>query len=105
MKGEPTLLGDDVKFSGKLHLNDTLTINGEFTGYIQSAAEINIGVNSKVNADIDAVEVIVFGQAQGNIFASKKIELRKHSQVVGDVRTAGLQIDLGAKLRGSCLMD
>ena len=105
MKGETTLLGDDIKFQGKLQLNDSLIINGEFKGTINAASDLTVGPTAKVNADIEAVELYVSGIIQGNIFASKKLELRKHSQLNGDVRTPALQIDLGARLSGNCIMD
>ncbi len=105
MKGEPTFLGDDIRFHGKLYSSESVAIHGEFKGYIQTAADLVISPSARVNADIDAVDIVVEGSAQGNLFASKKLELRKHSQVVGDVRTAALQIDVGARLRGTCIMD
>ncbi len=104
-EGELTVLGKDIKFQGKLHLKDSLTINGTFRGYIQTPGHLEIGPSAVVEADIDASEVRIDGYVQGNVFASKKIELHKNATLHGDLRTSDLQIASGSRFRGACVMD
>ena len=105
MEVEATVLGKDIKFQGKLHLKDTLTINGSFRGYVQTPSQVNIGPSAVVEADVDAAEVNIDGYVQGNVFASKKIDLRKSGTLYGDLRTSDLQIASGSRFRGTCVMD
>ena len=105
MKGEVTVLSEDISFRGKLYLKDALKINGYFRGYIQTPGELHVGPAGKVEADIDAGEVSIEGQVQGNVFASKNLRVRKNAQIIGDIRTENLQIDSGARFRGACVMD
>ena len=105
MKGERTILSEDISFRGKLYLKDALTINGHFKGYIQTPGELLVGPAGKVEADIDAGEVCIEGQVQGNVFAGKRLQIRKNAQIAGDIRTENLQIDPGSRFRGTCIMD
>ena len=105
MKKERTILSEDISFQGKLYLKDSLTINGHFKGYIQTPGELFVGPAGKVEADIDAGEVCIEGQVQGNVFASNNIQIRKNARIVGDIRTESLQIDSGSRFRGTCVMD
>ncbi len=100
-----TILSEDIKLRGKLHLKESLVIHGTLQGYIQSPGELQIGSAARIEADIDADEVCVDGYVQGNVFAAKKLSLRKNAQLVGDIRTSELEVEKGARFSGNCIMD
>lgn len=100
-----TVLGEDITFRGKLQFKQNLQINGKFKGSIQTGGHLIIGAGAQVEADIEAGEVTVDGQLQGNVTAVDNIDLRKDARLRGDLRTPNLQIASGSRFSGNCIMD
>ena len=99
-----TFLGEDALFKGELSFQGTLCIDGKFEGHIITNGILIISKTGEIKANIEAETVICEGQVKGNIVASKKVELRRNSVVVGDVQSPSLNIEVGAKLDGKCDM-
>jgi cytoskeletal protein CcmA (bactofilin family) len=78
-----------------------LYIDGEAQGKIRFAqARVTVGPNGRVQADIEAREIMVQGTVRGNLKASERIHLGEASRVQGSLQTPRLGIEDGAKLRG-----
>ena len=101
---DKTFLGKDALFKGELSFKGTLCIDGRFEGHINTSGTLLISETGIIKANIEAETVICEGQVKGNIVASKKVELRRNSIVVGDVQSPSLNIEVGAKLDGKCDM-
>ncbi len=61
---------------------------------------LTVGPNSKVNANIKAQEIIVFGTIKGNVESESRVSLRTGASIVGDIKTAGIVIEDGAYFKG-----
>ena len=101
---DETFLGRDASFKGELSFGGTLCIDGKFEGQISTNGTLIISKTGEIEANIEAETVICEGQVKGNIVASKKVELRHNSKVVGNVQSPSLNIEVGAKLDGKCDM-
>lgn len=64
------------------------------------ANSLTIGPNGRVNASIHAREIIIHGRVSGNIRGVEKVELRRSSNVVGDIATQRIAIEEGAYFKG-----
>jgi len=95
-----TVLGKDTKIIGELSSEDELYVDGELEGKLTLASRLTIGPSGKVTADIKAKEVVVFGSIRGNVQAEERIAMRAGASVIGDVRTAGINIEDGAYFKG-----
>lgn len=87
-KGEISGQGDlffDGAFEGKIHIGD-----GSFTA----------GPNARVNADIEAREIIVRGDVTGTLKARERVQVSSTGRVTGQMETRGVVIEDGAVLRG-----
>jgi len=62
---------------------------------------LTVGQNARVNGEITASEVVVFGEVKGSLLASSRIEIKKHGSVVGDLTTSRIMIEDGAYYKGS----
>ncbi len=100
-----TILGEDISFRGKLQFKKNLQINGKFKGTISTGGHLIIGPGARVEADIEAGDVSVQGQLQGNVTAMRQIDLLKDARLRGDLRTPNLQIASGSRFSGNCIMD
>ena len=101
---DQTFLGKDASFKGELSFKGTLCIDGKFEGKIHTTDTLIISLDGSVEGNINAGSVICEGRVKGNIVASTKVELRPDSNVIGDIQSPSLIIEVGAKLEGKCNM-
>ena len=99
-----TFLGKDASFKGELRFKGTLNIDGKFEGLITTTDTLIVSHDGIVEGDIQAGNVICEGIVKGNIVASTKVQLRPDSNVIGDIQSPSLIIEVGAKLDGKCNM-
>ena len=91
----------------------TLTIKGEISGsealYVDGCIEgkinmpesrVTIGRNGKVDASIQAREVVIMGKVTGNIECSDRVDIRSEGSVNGDISTVRISVEDGAALKG-----
>jgi cytoskeletal protein CcmA (bactofilin family) len=95
------LLGYGTKISGKLHFEGSVRVDGDLDGEIESK-EITIGESAVVTAQIRADSIVVCGKVEGDITASRRIEIRSTAKVSGDVTAPTLIIREGAIFEGRC---
>ena len=95
-----TVLGESMKIIGEVSSNEELYLAGDLEGKLTLKNRLTIGPNSKVNANVKATEVIVFGSVRGNVEAENRISLRAGATIVGDIKTAGIVIEDGAYFKG-----
>lgn len=97
-----SLIGVNSYFTGKFHINGSLTVDGSFEGKSLQAEQLYIGPTGRVKTDLKANNVIVEGVIIGNITASNRIMLLPTAKVLGDIRTPELIIQNGVILEGRC---
>tara|TARA_B100001146_G_scaffold123112_1_gene108065 strand:+ start:312 stop:740 length:429 start_codon:yes stop_codon:yes gene_type:complete len=101
---DETFLGRDASFKGELSFGGTLCIDGKFEGQISTNGTLIISKTGEIEANIEAETVICEGLVKGNIVASKRVELRPNSNIIGNIQSPSLNIEVGAKLDGKCDM-
>lgn len=102
--GQTSIIAQGAKFDGKVEVNGTLRIEGEFKGTIGTPESLVIGKTGVVHASVNVKNAIIGGQLIGNITAENKIELQSGSHVEGDIKTKRLVIDEGVFFEGNCSM-
>jgi cytoskeletal protein CcmA (bactofilin family) len=63
-------------------------------------SRVTIGRNGKVDASIQAKEVVVMGKVTGNIDCSDRVDIRSEGSVHGDISTVRISVEDGASLKG-----
>src|SRR5271154_5169815 len=90
-----------LKIQGEFSGTADLYIDGEVQGKIRLGnARVTVGPNGKVQADIEAREIVIDGTVQGNLKAGESAHFGASSRVTGSVLTPRIGIDDGASLRG-----
>jgi cytoskeletal protein CcmA (bactofilin family) len=90
-----------LKVHGEISGSADLYVDGELQGKLRlSNARVTIGPNGRVQADIEAREIVIDGQVDGNLKASERAHFGSSSRVNGSVLTPRIGIDDGARLRG-----
>src|SRR5579862_9522491 len=96
----PTVFGKTMRIVGEVTSNEELQLDGELEGKLNLNGKLTIGPTSKVNANIKAKEVVIYGTVKGNVEAENRISLRNGASIVGDIKTAGIVIEDGAYFKG-----
>ncbi|HVB33770.1 MAG TPA: polymer-forming cytoskeletal protein [Patescibacteria group bacterium] len=95
-------LGAGLHVQGEISGEEDLLIDGTVEGHVHlGERRLTIGPTAKLTADVQAREVIVFGNVKGNLRARDRIEIKKDGSVVGDLTTARIMIEDGAYFKGS----
>ena len=101
-RGGPAVLGKSVIVKGQIFGREDLTIDGEVEGTVElQEHRLTIGPNGKVMATVKAREVVVLGTIHGNVETRDKIMIRKDAKLVGDIKTARIEIEDGAYFKGN----
>lgn len=96
-------LNASTSFKGLLKSNRSVGIDGQFEGEIQCEADVVIGRDAEVRANVKAGTVIVSGRIIGNINCAT-LEIQSAGRVVGNVTAESLLIAMGAVFRGQSFM-
>ena len=100
-----TSIASGLKIRGELSGTSDLFIDGDVQGKINLAgSKVTIGVNGRIQADIEAGEIVVEGTVHGNLKARDSVRLGSSSKVEGSILTPRIGIDDGARLRSKVEM-
>lgn len=91
-------------FHGELEFEDTMRIDGRFTGKIVSKNELIVGESATIEGEIHVGKIAVSGTVRGKIHADQKIEIHRSGRVYSDLETPALIIEEGATFEGKCIM-
>ena len=101
---EVTILGQGARLDGTLVSAGSLRIDGQIKGKIKAEGDVTLSAQSRVEADIEAQNVVVAGRFKGNINAKAKAELARGGHVEGNVTSKALVVAEGAVFVGQSIM-
>jgi len=94
-------IGRTLCIKGEISGSEALYIDGRIEGKItMPESRVTIGRNGKVDASIQAREVVIMGKVTGNIECSDRVDIRAEGSVNGDISTARISVEDGAALKG-----
>lgn len=98
-------LGDTFVIRGELSGSQDVTIDSRVEGKIDLRNQVlRIGSKARIQADIQAANVIVAGSVVGDVVAQDRVEITPAGSVVGSIRSNRISIADGARLKGSVEM-
>ena len=95
------LLSGGVSIKGTVKFRNSLLIDGEVEGTINSTGELTVGEHARIRGEVRAKSVKVRGTVDGNIFASERCELQAGCTLRGDIEAPRLIVDENATFLGS----
>jgi len=94
-------LGPSIVVKGEITSEEDLQIDGKVIGNISLRGHrLTVGRTAELNSEINAREIIVYGNASGNLRARDRVEIKKDGQVTGDITTARISVEDGAYFKG-----
>ena len=102
--GTTSLLSKEVKIEGDIQGNENLQIEGKFIGSIKLAGDIYVGSTGIVEANVEADNVVILGQINGNVTARKQLQIQSSGKLMGDCTAKSIDIREGALFEGRSKM-
>jgi cytoskeletal protein CcmA (bactofilin family) len=101
-----SVLGAGLHIKGEISGSEDLLVEGGVDGLIRmEGRRLTVGPSAMIVANIEAAEIVVYGNVQGNLCALDRIEIKKNGSVVGELTTSRIMIEDGAYFKGSIEID
>src|SRR4029453_15538973 len=95
------LLSRGVSIKGSVKLVNSLLIDGEVEGSIDSTGTLTLGEHARIRGEIRAKAVKVRGTVEGSIFVTERCELQAGCTLRGDIEAPRLMVEENATFCGS----
>jgi cytoskeletal protein CcmA (bactofilin family) len=99
MSAVETVIGPSCRVNGTLQTDGGVRVEGRFDGEIRITGNLVITETAKVDADVQAYNVILSGSLKGSITANR-IEFPKTGTLSGNLSVNSLVFSEGAYLHG-----
>src|ERR1043165_6583925 len=98
-------VGNGTTLTGEASFKGMLRVDGALSGRVSSAdGTLIVSTNGRVDANVEVAVAQIFGTVNGDITATKRIEMGRVATVTGNIQTPALVIENGAIFEGSCRM-
>jgi cytoskeletal protein CcmA (bactofilin family) len=95
-----SVIHDRLIIRGELDTDGTVRVEGRVEGPKHRVGTLIVGASGFVIGDVEAKDVVVAGQIQGNIQASGRLEIETGASIVGEIRASVMVLREGAAVHG-----
>ncbi len=96
------VIGPGARFEGTLSFRGEARVEGEVKGWILARGRLEVAPGARVEARVEADEVVVGGTLEGDVDAPIRLTLLPGGSIRGNVRTPKLVLADGSTLDGHC---
>ena len=109
LESRPEKVGDTYLdagsvLTGELRFAGNVRLEGRVEGQIHAGAAVIVGEHAEIDASIEADTLEVFGTVVGDIRVARRTLLHKSARVEGEIQTAGIVVEEGARFKGCILI-
>ena len=102
----PMAIGSTIHIKGDVTGDEDLVIHGHVEGQINlKDHNVIIGKKGKVEANINAKQIVVEGELNGDLNGEEKVVIRETGNVLGNVVSPRVTLEDGAMFKGSIEME
>jgi cytoskeletal protein CcmA (bactofilin family) len=95
-----TFLDAGSVLTGELRFAENVRLEGRVEGKIQAGKTVVVGEHAEIDATVEADTLEVYGTIVGDIRVSRRTILHKTARVEGEIQTAGIVVEEGARFKG-----
>lgn len=103
-KDAETIIGESIKVKGNFQGHGNIVVEGFLEGSLKTDANLLIGAQAKIIANIEAKDAIINGEVKGNIKAKNYLSIGRTAKIFGDIQYGEISIEKGAMINGQMLM-
>ena len=100
-KDAETVIGPSIKVKGNFQGKGNIVVEGTVEGSLKTDADIFIGANAKVVANIESNDAAIHGEVSGNIKNRGYLAIGKNAKISGDIQYVEISIEKGALINGN----
>lgn len=98
------LISNGTDITGDIKSNGDIRIDGSLSGNLSTKGKVVIGPTGRVKGEVFCKNSEVSGMIEGKISVGQLLNLKASSKIFGDIATAKLAIEPGARFTGNCNM-
>ena len=95
LEPKATVIAQEDELSGKLILKGPGQVLGRFSGQIECDADLFVGPDAQVEADIKGSRITISGIVRGNVIASNRLKITTSGRLEGDATVGALVVQEG----------
>jgi cytoskeletal protein CcmA (bactofilin family) len=99
-----TVVGQGTHVTGEVKSKGTVRVEGMVSGHMECDDTIVIQETGKVEADLEASQIVISGEVRGNVFAHDRLEITSSGKLLGDIIAPRVAIAEGVLFEGKCTM-
>lgn len=102
-KDAETVIGSSIKVKGNFQGKGNIVIDGMLEGSVKTEANLFIGEEARVVANIESLDSSIHGEVHGNIKSRGYLAIGKTAKIFGDIQYAEISIEKGALINGQLI--
>lgn len=99
-EGEGAVIGAGLSFRGEVSGDGDFHIGGKFEGEITVSGRVVVAEGAHVDANINALAIVIGGTVRGNLSASTRVEILPSGVLTGTLKTGSFTAADGASVKG-----
>ena len=99
-----TVIEHGIKFTGNIKFVKPFMIRGTVNGRIDATSDLVVDTEALVNADINAVRILVKGKVHGNVTAKNMVFVSSSGVLDGDITASQVVLEPGSTFTCRCVM-
>ena len=97
-------VGARSRMEGRFEFLGGAELSGEVSGEISAAGDLIIGESASIRATIRGERIKIFGQVEGDLFCTERLEAFAGAKIAGDVHCPRVVMHDGVVFDGQCFM-
>ena len=98
------IVGYGTDIVGNVNTTGDIRVDGKITGDFSSNQKLVIGQSGVIEGNITCHDCDISGKVVGNIVVNEAVALKSTADILGDISTQNLVIEMGAQFSGVCKM-
>ena len=101
---EISRIAEGVSLKGDLSSRNDVRLDGCIEGIVYSQGRVVVGENAVIKGSVLCSNIDLWGQVEGDMYASEVLVLKSSAKVKGGIHTNKIQVEMGARIDGTCEM-
>lgn len=99
-KDAETVIGSSIKVKGNFQGKGNIVIEGMLEGSVKTEANLFVGEEARVVANIESIDSSIHGEVHGNIKSKGYLAIGKTAKIFGDIQYTEISVEKGALING-----